>query len=59
MLENGNLSKGIRLYNEWAVMSGYEPIIAVNAMPLIVQVGEMTLIHHNSELEQISCQQQQ
>lgn len=56
LLKNGNVGKGVTLYNEWAKMSGYELITVLNVTPLIMQIGEMKVIYHNQVLEEI-CQQ--
>lgn len=55
LLKNGNVGKGVTLYNEWAKMSGYDVINILNVTPLIMQIGEMKLIYHNQVLEEI-CQ---
>lgn len=55
LLKAGNPAKAIRMYNGWAVMSGYEQIFVLNALPLIASLGNMKLIYHNQKLEQIQC----
>jgi hypothetical protein len=53
LLKNGNIGKGVQVYNDWAAMSGYASIEVIGVTPLIIEVGEMTLIYHNQELEEI------
>jgi len=56
ILQTGNYEKATRLYNEWAVMSGYEPIALLRINPLIASMGKDLFIYHNQTLEQILCQ---
>lgn len=56
LIQNGNTLKAIKLYNEWAVMSGYEQAILVNAFPLIVHIGDMKVIYQDNKLGEIICQ---
>lgn len=53
MVEYGNVSKAKKLYNEWAVMSGYAPCQILNVSPLILGVGDMRLVIHNHTIEVI------
>jgi hypothetical protein len=55
LLKNGNIGKGAEMYNAWAAMSGYELITILSVAPLILQIGQMTVIYHNGILEEI-CQ---
>lgn len=43
MAKNKNIYKGQTIYNRWAVMSGYEPIVVLSEFPLIVQCGGLKL----------------
>jgi hypothetical protein len=55
LLKNGNVGKGLEMYNAWAVMSGYALIAVLSVTPLIMQIGEMNLIYQEGALEEI-CQ---
>lgn len=43
MAKAGNVEKAQKLYNEWAVMSGYEPIVILRYKPLLAQIGLVRL----------------
>jgi hypothetical protein len=49
MVKSGNIDK-LYLYNEWAMMSGYEPVFIVKKLPLILKVGNM-MLEFNGELK--------
>lgn len=55
LIRYGNILKAVKQYNEWAVMSGYQTFRIVQPMPLILSSGDMQLIYHNFQLEQIKC----
>ena len=39
----GNAFKAVELYNNWAYMSGYEPLILRSVHPVVVSAGDMIL----------------
>ena len=43
LARHGNLYKGQAVYNRWAVMAGYEPLLVLSERPIIVQAGDMRL----------------
>jgi len=43
MTKAGNIDKAQILYNQWAIMSGYSPIIIESAHPLILRIKNMIL----------------
>jgi len=43
MFKSGNIAKAQSLYNQWALMSGYEPAIVENVNPLIIKNGNLLL----------------
>lgn len=55
LIKNGNVMKAISVYNQWAIMSGYEQAILTNQYPPIAHIGEMKLIYHNNRVDEI-CQ---
>lgn len=50
LVKYGNVGKAKKVYNEWAVMSGYAQCSILNVSPLILGIGEMRLIYHNMTL---------
>lgn len=41
MAKAGNYGKAQHLFNSWALMSGYEPLVILKTNPLLVQAGDL------------------
>lgn len=52
MARASNMFKAQLVYNRWALMSGYDPILVLSETPLIVMAGNMKLA---IEQERITC----
>ncbi len=56
LIQNGQIQKGINLYNRWANFSGYLPISIHSEDPLIIDIIECMIHVNGDQLEVISCQ---
>ena len=55
ILKNGNIPKAVKMYNNWAVMSNYEPINVLSINPLVASMGKMMITYEKGKLEEILC----
>lgn len=55
MAEAGNWRKAINFYNDWAMCSGYHPIILLKEAPVTVNTGDAILRLSQGNLEILKC----
>ena len=48
--KTGNIHKAQNVYNEWAVMSGYEPMILTSLNPPVAVIGDMMVTIENGSV---------
>jgi hypothetical protein len=59
MLSAGNLRKAVEFYNGWARLSGYTPVIVLRDQPIVLDVDRVILECRATEMEVLSCPQEQ
>jgi hypothetical protein len=50
MFKAGNINKAQTLYNQWAIMSGYEPVSIESANPLILRIKNMIISYEDGDI---------
>lgn len=55
MIRAGNLEKGVRAYNQWALFAGYGIISIVSQQPVVVDVQDALIGITLGELEVLKC----